>query len=191
MGRIFGASKAGKGEIQGDGMSYPLGQRVIKTFHPDMKRLMILTRKDKLEHGFNVCKKGNSLHEEQECTGNKCSITMLNLCDEGQRIGTFHTHPLGGMEHLIPSIPDVDYGNVGFPFNIVGLRKFNCIGSPIGKRDYVRCFDTESVRDELDANIKKQEQVAQGTLVTFKKSVGQIIEDGMKAKRIKYAEAIL
>lgn len=103
---------------------YILPDSIINT----MREMIRETKTDELERQFDLCAQSNNiLLETNRCTGNTCSVRSRKVCDVGQFIGTYHTHPFPFSEK--PSSGDllnIQHEGVG------------CIGS--AKTDRIRCY---------------------------------------------------
>lgn len=92
-----------------------------------MKILLNQTKNDRLEHGFDVCRKNNNLIIRNECRGTICSLDLPQKCDINEKlVGDYHTHPRG-----IAKMSDTDM------YDACQLD-FSCIGSVLQNR--IACY---------------------------------------------------
>ncbi len=106
--------------------SYTIQDNIIDK----MKTILEQTKKDGIEHGFDLCSKDNDLVIRNICEGDKCHIKLVKKCEKGEILaGSYHTHPKGTLGSWSPDdmhgACEEDFSCLGY--NWYGKGRIKCI----------------------------------------------------------------
>lgn len=135
-----------------------------------MKNQLETSKKNKIEQGFDLCLKGQYIHDENICSGDECKIFRKQSCTKGKYLGGFHTHPEDDSDLSIRDMISI----------FRNKEHISCIGGD--KDNKISCY--------IVKNIPKEE----GALLHFWKNVyesDKVLEIGMsKDKYDQYTKII-
>lgn len=113
-----------------------------------MRVLLKETKNNRLEYGFDICKKNNNLIMRNECHGTLCSIELPQGCNADEKlVGDYHTHPRGTS---LMSNSDM---------HIACKLDFSCIGSSHKKQDRILCHIRKS---DVNVTVCREDSFRQG-----------------------------
>lgn len=117
-----------------------------------LKKIIIRADKEGIECGFRFCNNDN-ITTTKMCIGDECSVPLVN-CKEKRMIGSFHTHPREGEDHVS--------GN-DIKDSVINNEDFSCLGTMrLMKKEkklkpIIRCYLTKNygINNYIATNVIK------------------------------------